>query len=256
MKSGILIIGSLLWDSKVNNRDKWRERLDIIAKKKVLLPIRYGRCSSENRKHTYTMVISKEIEQTSTLGSGYFVPFNRPVDNEERFIEEVVQFAKAEGFKGNRIAANWGVTCLKINPNTSEENYKFLTSTWNKLISRNKSKTKSNQTLPKLKKFGLEHEEKSITDNWMSNISDDIFKDLENVDFLFVTSTAIRYKKSDKIKYPKVSEIAKAMYEGDYYEYFLRNRMEGIFTNEDKLIAKILKRKYKVKLKKIRKNWA
>jgi len=256
MKGGILIIGSLLWDTTVNNRENWRERLDISNKRKIALPIRYGRCSSENRNYTYTMVISKNFEMLNSMGQGYFVPFKKSIDTEDRFIEEVIQFAKAEGFKGNRIAASWGSSCLKINPEASNEKNEFLTSIWGKLVLKIKTERKSNQTIPELRQFGIEGEEKSITENWFSNISNNVFKEINDVDFLLITSTAIRHRKTTEMKYPKVSEIAKAIYEGEYYEYFVRNRIEGIYTSEDKLIARILKRKYKVSLKKIRKKWA
>ena len=165
MKGGVIIIGSLLWDNNLYEREVWWEKLDFNNKVKVLLPIRYGRSSSANRKNTYSMVFSTILEDTNRLGSGYFIPFKNDISTEKEFIAEIKQFGKVEGFKGNRIAANWGAVCLKINPKTN--NFEFLTEKWNNIVAENINSKKPNQTIPNLNNFGENAERKSITKNWM-----------------------------------------------------------------------------------------
>ena len=59
---GVLIIGSLFWDSE-QNRPAWRDaRLDMATAQTVTAPIRYGRRSGRNRGYTYTMVFSRLAE--------------------------------------------------------------------------------------------------------------------------------------------------------------------------------------------------
>ena len=58
LTAGVLIIGSLLWDSE-EDRPTWRDvRLDIASAQAVTAPIRYGRLSGKKRGHTHTMVFS------------------------------------------------------------------------------------------------------------------------------------------------------------------------------------------------------
>jgi hypothetical protein len=59
LNTGILIIGSLLWDSE-DNRPAWRDaRLDIASAEAVTAPIRYGRLSGKKRGRTYTPSFSR-----------------------------------------------------------------------------------------------------------------------------------------------------------------------------------------------------
>lgn len=256
MKGGVIIIGSLLWDKNVNGREQWWQKLDLNKKQKVLLPIRYGRTSTTNRKGTYSMVFSTSLEASNKLGVGYFVPFTKEIVSPENFRDEVVDLARAEGFKGDRIAANWGAVSLKLNPNISPENSDFILDPWDKLVTENINNIKANQTIPNIDDFGESVEKKSITDKWMLNLNDNIFTELTDIDFLLATSNAPKHRVTKEIMYPSNIEIAKAMVKGNYYEYFLRNRLHGITTYEDRIISKILKRRFKIKLKEERKKWA
>lgn len=255
MKGGVIVIGSLLWDNKPFSREEWKKKLDLNKKVKIPLPIRYGRASSVNRKNTYSMVFSKEFELLNKLGTGFYIPFRNEISTKEEFVSEVIELAKAEGFKGNRIAAKWGATCLKINPNTIKSNLDFLTDNWNELVNKNKSNRNENQTIPDLNDFGEREEIKSITENWILNIDNDIFSTLIDTDFILATSNSLKYRNTSEIKYPSANEIAKAMFEGNHYEYFLRNRLAKITTYDDKIIGKILKKRYHIRLKKLGRSW-
>ena len=250
MNGGVIMIGSLFWDNQEEGRKRWWEHLDFSQKIRVALPIRYGRSSSKNRKHTYSMVFSNELEKSKRMGYGYVIPFIKETNTKEDFQAEVIALAKAEGFEGNRIGANWGVTCLKINPRIKPSSVSIIMDYWNNLITN-----KINQNLLNIEDFGGEAEDKSVTDNYMFNISDSIFKQISGLDYVLATSNALKHRKTEEIKYPNFKEIARAMYEGNYYEYFLRNRMHRITTYEDRLISKILKKKYRIVLKDERKKW-
>jgi hypothetical protein len=59
LTAGVLIIGSLFWDSE-RGRPAWREaRLDMASAQSATAPIRYGRLSGKGRGYTYTMVFSR-----------------------------------------------------------------------------------------------------------------------------------------------------------------------------------------------------
>ena len=252
MKGGVLIIGSLLWDKDNYNRKEWWKKLDLSRKQKVSLPIRYGRTSEKNRKGTYSMVFSTSLEDSNNLGVGYFVPFIKEIVSEKEFRNEVVDFAIAEGFVGGRIAAGWGSICLKLNPKSEKGEIDVLISNWKKMVVENKENRTSKQTLPNLNDFGEENERKTITDNWILNISDNIFSEIVDIDFILATSNALKHRNTDERKYPSAKEIAKAIVDASYYDYFLKNRLNGIKTKEDRLVLKILRKKYKIKFKEIR----
>ena len=62
MRIGILIIGSLYWE-QTEDRRNWRDnRLDVAAKCRVRVPIRYGR-RSRTRGCSFTMVFSPGLSE-------------------------------------------------------------------------------------------------------------------------------------------------------------------------------------------------
>lgn len=77
-----------------------------------------------------------------------------------------------------------------------------------------------------------------------------LFKnELKEFDCLIATSNAVKLNSKEGNSYPTVKQIANAIKEKDYYCYFLNNRQYNIRTFQDKIIAKILKRKYRISLK-------
>ena len=115
---GILIIGSLYWDTE-NYRSRWRnQRINRSAQKKVKAPIRYGR-RSQTRGDSYTMVISDGpgLEMAS-YGTAFFVPCRRNTYTIDDIVEEAEFLWSAEtnsSTPNGRISANWGCVALALN---------------------------------------------------------------------------------------------------------------------------------------------
>ena len=66
LKLGILIVGSLIWDSS-DVRGKWRaKRLNVTSRTLVSVPIRYGR-RSRSRGDSYTMVFSHSLLEATSV---------------------------------------------------------------------------------------------------------------------------------------------------------------------------------------------
>jgi hypothetical protein len=83
LDTGILIIGSLLWDE---DRQQWRdERLDLSRSELVSAPIRYGRKSGRRRGRTYTMVFSK----SAPAGSARVVRCSHAITSANDLIAEL-----------------------------------------------------------------------------------------------------------------------------------------------------------------------
>ena len=119
---GVLIIGSLFWDSKPH-RETWRRRrLDMDAAQRVPAPIRYGRRST-GRDCSYTMVFSRELVP-ERFGHAKVVPCRRTVNNTAGIVDEAVHLWTAETRDGEnpdqRISSGWGCVALAKHPELSD----------------------------------------------------------------------------------------------------------------------------------------
>ena len=98
LKGGVIIIGSLLWQDYLNQKDDnvrltWRNSyLDIENKIPVRVPIRYGRKSNSG---IMTMVFSNRMAKRN--GFGYVVPFNKPINNSDELLTKCRALSRAEG---------------------------------------------------------------------------------------------------------------------------------------------------------------
>lgn len=249
IKIGAIVIGSLLWDL-TETRNKWQNELSLDNKLRVPLPIRYGRLSEKSREGTYTMVFSNDLNNERTKGFGYVIPYKNNIASNEEFVRQIKLLAKAEGIPNNQICKDWGTVCISINPNIDIIRKNELTSFWNNLVRDTKNNLTDVQK-PDIVKFGKINEPKSIDNNWNLTIDlDSLFKnELKEFDCLFAASNAVKLNSEGDNSYPTIKQIAKAIKENDYYKYFLKNRQYNIRTFQDKNIAKILKRKYRISLK-------
>ncbi|MEA2006418.1 MAG: hypothetical protein U9O50_09220 [Acidobacteriota bacterium] len=237
LRGGVIIIGSLLWDTK-KNRQKWREN-DLYYKNgfQAYLPIRYGRCST-TRRNTYTMVFSNKCySRRYGLGTGWILPIRAETNSFNDLKVEAKKMGKVEGFNDG-LSNNWGSVALLLNPNNEIDN--SISAEWAKLMS---SKISNHSLL--IEK--LKSEKSPIESNgflairWQEEVTQK--KKIEKLDFLIATVTSPTLIKG---RYPTAYRIADAMKKAKYYDYFLRNMRHGIITFQDE---KILRRIPKIGLK-------
>ncbi|MEX2477772.1 MAG: hypothetical protein WD357_05015 [Gracilimonas sp.] len=217
-KGGVLIIGSLLWDSS-DIRKNWREN-DLILSEKIQigLPIRYGRVS-QSRSCTHSMVYSSACKLENKLGLGYLVPFK----NISITVEEILRLSKriidAEHNKiKNLNRFNWGWGCLGIafNPALDEDEKIMILDRWKSKYGNgfNPKEYRVGNETPIITKTG------KLLIDWMSQ--------LDNYDFVIGTATKPQLK-----EYPSPNKIAERMIVNEYDEYFRKNRQNLITTFQD-----------------------
>lgn len=245
LKVGIIVIGSLLWDNSPKRKFWRKNNLNSTIKKPVKLPIRYGRISS-SRMDTYSMTYSMNLKKKE-YGQGIVLEFNNPVTSIEslkEISENVIRVerdktkAEWEVVKSGEpftLNWNWGVLGICVNPKyfkekeTPEDILKILEFWKNSLVNFNPAD------------FSLKNESSMIDDKgtfkieWTTNI--------EKYDILI--STVIQPNTdTENGDYPNSEIIAKKMYEGNYYSYFIKNIQNSILTNNDLNIKELIKSKY------------
>jgi hypothetical protein len=133
LKVGVLVVGSLDWESKdygpefqrelndkerkqIDRRTTWRrERLrgDAASEFLVRAPIRYGR-KSDSRGDTFTMVFSPEC--ATRLGTAKAIRCNADVSSIDELVAEAEELWIAESSEAHRgkLSANWGCVALVV----------------------------------------------------------------------------------------------------------------------------------------------
>jgi hypothetical protein len=235
LTAGVLIIGSLLWDSE-KERPAWRAaRLDVAAAQAVTAPIRYGRLS-ESRGNSYTMVFSR----LSPAGQAKLVPCSHTISTVQDLIAEAEHLWKAEqpAAKAHRIASTWGCVALLCNPGRKIP--EDLLRGWAEHVSGetgygNVSQAKEEGAL--VSPDGLLHI------NWPCLAEGGAAAD---IDLLLATANDPEITAASP-SYPTAAAIAQAWNgAGKYVEYFWKNIDNGIFTFEDAEIRKSLRRRDEV----------
>lgn len=231
LTGGVLIIGSLLWDSE-KGRPAWRDaRLDMASAQTVTAPIRYGRLSGKGRGHTYTMVFSRLAE----IGNGKAVRCSRPVAMPGDLLAEAEALWKAEQptAAAGRIADYWGCVALLCNPNRQvPEN---LLKAWTDRIGLEPDYGKVTQT---------KGEGRLIDENGRLLIAWPTCVDTgepAQFDFLLVTANDPEIS-SARPNYPDVATIVGAWNAAasKHAEYFWKNCDSGIRTFQDDEIRALL----------------
>ena len=226
---GVLIIGSLYWDSS-DHRKKWRdERHALDAEKYVRAPIRYGR-KSGTRGNTCTMVLSMDLVREKQFGRAIVVPYRQPVRNPDGLVEEAERLWAAERNIGSRccLSAAWGCVALLANPERplSDE----IRTGWTARVSQERHYG------PLRTAAG---EEAVVDKSGFLNIpwpSSDDGSDL-GVDALLATATNPTIVVGH---YPSSQQVAEAWNTRDgrnHIDYFCRNRAHGLRTSQDDAIA-------------------
>lgn len=227
LKLGILAIGSLYWDASPA-RQKWRESLTD-ERVYVSAHIRYGRKSS-SRGDTYTMVFS------SSAGPGQArVLSARPVNSPEDLIGQAVSLWTAEknGTTQNRsISAKWGCVVLCRNPKRRLPE-SFLNA-WLEKIQTERSNYSA---------FTVAQGECNlVTHQGMLDIAWPVDANGSELDFDMLLATAnYPFAPGNLQPYPSPKQVADAwLASPQHANYFHSNRQHGIFTFQDREIARFL----------------
>lgn len=248
LKGGIIIIGSLFWDSS-RKRAVWRDKYFKNEVHYIRLPIRYGRQSS-SRMNTYTMAYSLSLN-VEDYGQGIILECRKPVsglgylkeivENTIRVERDITQKIWKLKSKDSNFTLDWGwgVLGLSINPkyevdgsiNTSEVHP--IVDFWEKHLSKDF----------KNDNFSLKTESPFVDKNGMFKIQ--WTDEIEHLDFLI--STIVEPKpETSKGRYPSPEDIARRMYQGNYYSYFIRNLENGILTRDDSHVIQLIREKYNI----------
>ena len=222
LSAGVLIIGSLLWDSE-KGRPEWREaRLDMASAQAVTAPIRYGRLS-ESRGNSYTMVFSRLCQ----VGQAQLVPCSHSISSLQELIVEAEHLWKAgqSGAKAHKIAASWGCVALLCNPHRQIPAY--LVKGWAERVGHEPGYGLVSQTQPEgllVSTDGL------LRIDWPTRVEDG---SPAEVDIILATANDPEIPASSPT-YPTSQAIAEAWNRaGDNVEYFWKNRDCGICTFQD-----------------------
>lgn len=230
LNAGVLIIGSLFWDSE-NERPAWRDaRLKMASAQTVTAPIRYGRLSG-TRGNSYTMVFSRLCPP----GQAKLVPCSHAISTMQDLISEAECLWKAEqpDAQADRIASTWGCVALLCNPerNIPEE---FLKG-WAQRVSGEPAYGRVSQTQDEGVLVG--QNDGSLRIDWPRLVESGVAPDF---DLLLVTANDPRIKASSPT-YPTAQAIAEAWNRaGHHVEYFWKNTDNGIRTFEDDKIRVLL----------------
>jgi hypothetical protein len=226
---GILIIGSLVWDSK---RQAWREaRMEMPSARNVTAPIRHGRRSGKQRGHTYTMVFSRLCE----LGQAKAIRCSHTVSSAADLIAEAEHLWKAEqpSAEDGRIAANWGCVVLLCNP---ERNIpQDILRGWANRIANEPDYG----NVPQTQEEGqLVSEDGLLRIPWPRLVDSGAALQL---DLLLATANDPTLTGAS-LSYPRVETITDAWNRaGNHVDYFWKNTDREIFTFQDDEIRALLR---------------
>lgn len=233
LNAGILIIGSLLWDSE-RGRPAWRHaRLETAttSTQTVTAPIRYGRLS-ESRGNTYTMVFSRK----AGTGQAKVLRCVRNISTPEDLNAEAEALWKAEQptAASGRIASQWGCVALLCNPDRKVP--EDLLKAWAERVGRERDYGKVTQTEEEGR---LIDERGQILIDWPKLL--DTGGPVQ-LDLLLVTANDPAINATRPI-YPDVVTIAGAWNAAatEHAEYFWRNAENGICTFQDAEIRILLR---------------
>ncbi len=221
MKAGVLIIGSLFWDKKAH-REKWRNRLNMNEKKRVEVPIGYGRIAT-SRGNTYTMTFRDD----GKMGKAIFIPFSPEIKTRSDLIEQALAMWDAEQSekrKTNTIGSSWGVVGALF------KNEYELSKEWTDYF---QTEIEKNYTDLESMRYVDEHGFLRIP--WPKVVEES--KPID-ADIILATVT-----KPTSKTIPNAIQIAKAWIEQSkgYEKYFFNNIKSNIQTAEDLDIWKAIK---------------
>jgi hypothetical protein len=250
LRGGILIIGSLYWETSGKpHRKEWRNgRLRVGSKFFVRAPIRYGRWSES--RESYTMIFSQLCRENQELGKAIVIPCQYPISSVFDLINEARQLWRAE--QPNRtppdrdigLSKDWGCVALLGNPKGQKIPKDWL-SAWEKEISSQKQQRPYGGLMhapgeePIVDKAGM------LKIDWPEPVASSDRKELDRLDLLLATANDPTLEGT---KYPSAKTIADAWIKAPTKastpvpkdRYFLENRKNGVETFQDQSILELL----------------
>lgn len=236
LKGGIIIIGSLIWEDHLKEKNKdlirknWRQQNLLPIIKTTPVPIRYGRKSS-SREDTYTMIFTKGCE--TSLGQGLILEFNEVINSFEQIERQSIALAIAEGIYteiNKRISTTWGSVGLLLNPklkNIDLPTYELLTNKWSDIYRQ------FHETFFPGNYKCINDSEPPITQNGLLSIN--WKREMDEFDFLLATPVVPIPNRMLTEK-----EISDKIISSGYYKYFKNNLAGNITTHQDKIILENL----------------
>jgi hypothetical protein len=229
LKLGILIIGSLLWETEKFDREGWRrERLNIDVQQQVETHTRYGRIS-ESRGGTYTMVFSTSAAPSTAI----VVPCRTRAKNATDIFEEARRLAIAENLEDD---GNWKTFgAVGVLPNPASKPARRALESWTAYFRDHlnahcdATTTAAKGESPSLDGNGL------LQIDWPRCLDPQISNDC---DMLLATANAPTFNNGT---YPTAEEIAKKYIEAAQADYFKNNVLHAIVTADDVEIWKHIK---------------
>jgi hypothetical protein len=230
LTAGVLIIGSLFWDSE-RGRPAWRDaRLNMASAQTVSTPIRYGRRSG-TRGNSYTTVFSR----CCPPGQAKLVPCSHAILTLQDLVAEAECLWKAEeaDAQAHRIASTWGCVAVLCNPERTIP--ADVLRVWADRVSREPNYGQVSQTEDEGILVG--RDDGLLRIDWPRLAEGG---EAANFDLLLVTANDPRINASSPT-YPTAQAIADAWNRaGRHVEYFWKNIDNGIRTSEDDQIRALL----------------
>lgn len=242
LRSGVIVIGSLLWQNhlkegnKDNIRKNWRDgSLREDAKIQVKLPIRYGRYSEGG---IYTMVFSNNCYRYKQLGTGYVLPFKaNPIRNLRQLLSEAKAMSEAEGMKGRFWGGKneiWGKMGILFNDSKIDKRTKRrILDCWQEQFRTDQGRLIScdfkfvGNERPCVTKKG------ELTIRWVEPDIKRLLKRVFGFDFLIAAATKPKHETGKRGRYPNAEEIAASVKRDKLRRYFNQNLEFGITTFQD-----------------------
>ena len=235
MKAGVLIAGSLAWET-TGRREEWRrKRLSMKNRRLATAPLRYGR-RSKGRDCTFTMVFSFScVKDGRATGIGLAVPFIRELKHVDDLLDEAVHLWRVEsngkvGVRG-AVSAKWGAVALLVNPMGTVEP-DFLEG-WKRAVecSPNYGELRTAAGEPAI----LDPESGLAQFSWPEPADSD---EALPFDALLLTATDPEIAGGE---YADLAMVARAWNANkDQVRYFRENRKLGIWTADDEEIEGLL----------------
>lgn len=261
LKIGVLVVGSLDWESKdyggacraelerhgrsvKPHRELWRQQRlmsDAASAFVVHVPIRYGRLSS-SRGNTFTMVFSPEYQRRH--GTAKTIQCKHTVSSFGDLLAEATELWVAESDEKHRgeLSAKWGCIAL-VTPDDfldqpDRKERQELLAAWAANVSKQ----------PFYGDLGFSSEDEKaakgpVIAGGRLRISWPTLTDGGSIPFDLLLATATNPEigpGKKRNRYPSVKEIADAWNTRGHTYYFRCNRLTGIKTSDDSEIEKLL----------------